>query len=378
MPLLGTGLSHNFGRGNKLFELSNHLGNVLVTVNDKKLGVSSNNNVVDYFNPQVVSAQDYYPFGMLQVGRVFNTSGYRYGFNGKEKDGEIIGEGNLYDYGFRIYNAKIAKFLSVDPLTQSYPWYTPYQFSGNKPISCIDLDGLEEKMAIYTYQKDDNGIEHTTYLEIPWQKHQQSPEHGSKGIATYYYFYDNKTKKTNFLYAYSTEVEVAEEGWFSKLFGKKHLMPQIQIFGSGRDYMGGEYDPSKPIFSFNLSTDELFSLLMLGTEGPEKYGPISEVDKFEEGTKSTNKLTEIYDKVKEIMDEKSKPETKREPVIIEEVREGKWEYYLRYKNGDFKEASYVYELPEQKIVGKDGAPDTLKKVKFKTPPAPKKDIPRKN
>src|SRR5690606_2002586 len=35
-------------------------------------------------------------------------------------------------------------FLSVDPLTKDYPFYTPYQFAGNKPISAVDLDGLEE------------------------------------------------------------------------------------------------------------------------------------------------------------------------------------------------------------------------------------------
>jgi hypothetical protein len=52
---------------------------------------------------------------------------------------------SLYDYGFRIYNPGIGKFLSVDPLTKSYPWYTPYQFAGNKPIWAVDLDGLEEK-----------------------------------------------------------------------------------------------------------------------------------------------------------------------------------------------------------------------------------------
>ncbi|MFM7431818.1 MAG: hypothetical protein ACKO1F_18270 [Flammeovirgaceae bacterium] len=38
--------------------------------------------------------------------------------------------------------------LSVDPLTKSYPWYTPYQFAGNKPIIAIDLDGLEPKYVI--------------------------------------------------------------------------------------------------------------------------------------------------------------------------------------------------------------------------------------
>jgi RHS repeat-associated protein len=75
----------------------------------------------------------------------FSNTNYRYGFNGKEKDDEGLGgSGTTYDYGFRIYNANIAKFLSVDPLTKSYPWYTPYQFAGNKPIVFIDRDGLEE------------------------------------------------------------------------------------------------------------------------------------------------------------------------------------------------------------------------------------------
>ncbi len=54
---------------------------------------------------------------------------------------------STYDYGYRIYNPAIGKFLSVDPLTADYPWYTPYQFAGNKPIWCVDLDGLEEFIA---------------------------------------------------------------------------------------------------------------------------------------------------------------------------------------------------------------------------------------
>lgn len=53
------------------------------------------------------------------------------------------GGGSTYDYGFRIYNPAIAKFLSVDPLTASYPELTPYQFASNTPIMFIDIDGLE-------------------------------------------------------------------------------------------------------------------------------------------------------------------------------------------------------------------------------------------
>ncbi|WP_299461803.1 RHS repeat-associated core domain-containing protein [uncultured Microscilla sp.] len=66
---------------------------------------------------------------------------YRYGFNGKENDQEW---GKLIqDYGFRLYNPAIGKFLSVDPLSPSYPELTPYQFASNTPVWAIDLDGLE-------------------------------------------------------------------------------------------------------------------------------------------------------------------------------------------------------------------------------------------
>jgi len=64
-----------------------------------------------------------------------------YGFNGKENDPET----GTQDYGFRIYNPNLGKFLSVDPLTMSYPWYSPYQFAGNNPILFIDMDGSEPK-----------------------------------------------------------------------------------------------------------------------------------------------------------------------------------------------------------------------------------------
>jgi RHS repeat-associated protein len=80
---------------------------------------------------------------MLIPGRTFSSSSYRYGFNGKENDNEIKGEGNQQDYGMRIYDPRVGRFLSTDPLTRSYPWYTPYQFSGNNPICFIDLDGAE-------------------------------------------------------------------------------------------------------------------------------------------------------------------------------------------------------------------------------------------
>ena len=72
---------------------------------------------------------------------------FRYGFNGKENDNEVKGEGNQQDYGMRIYNGRLGKFLSVDPLTKNYPWYSQYHFAGNSPIAKIDLDGGEPKIS---------------------------------------------------------------------------------------------------------------------------------------------------------------------------------------------------------------------------------------
>lgn len=53
-----------------------------------------------------------------------------------------------YDYGFRIYNPGIARFLSVDPLTKGYPWNSTYAFAENDVIRSIDLDGLEKCVVV--------------------------------------------------------------------------------------------------------------------------------------------------------------------------------------------------------------------------------------
>ena len=78
-------------------------------------------------------------------GRKYSVgSSYRYGFNGKENNNnDVKDEGNQQDYGMRIYDGRLGRFLSIDPLYKSYPELTPYQFATNSPIVGIDQDGLE-------------------------------------------------------------------------------------------------------------------------------------------------------------------------------------------------------------------------------------------
>lgn len=79
---------------------------------------------------------------MQMPGRKYSVgNAYRYGFNGKENDNDITEGGQ--DYGMRIYECRLGRFLSVDPLQNKYPDLTPYQFTNNSPIANVDLDGLE-------------------------------------------------------------------------------------------------------------------------------------------------------------------------------------------------------------------------------------------
>lgn len=81
---------------------------------------------------------------MLMPGRKHSAeSSYRYGFNGKENDNEVKGIGNQLDFKTRIFDNRIARFLSVDLITKSFPMLSPYQFASNSPLYGIGIDGLE-------------------------------------------------------------------------------------------------------------------------------------------------------------------------------------------------------------------------------------------
>ncbi|WP_347067844.1 RHS repeat-associated core domain-containing protein [Flavobacterium sp. WV_118_3] len=146
--------------GDKRYELSNHLGNVLVVINDKKIPefekVDTPESGLVAFNADVLSYSDYYPFGMLQEARHGSKANYRYGFQGQEMDNEIKGEGNSLNYTFRMHDPRVGRFFAVDPLSKDYPFYSPYQFSGNSPLIGVDMEGLELQVSNTTFTMKQN------------------------------------------------------------------------------------------------------------------------------------------------------------------------------------------------------------------------------
>jgi len=89
---------------------------------------------------------------------------YRYGFNGMERDDEVKGRGNSYDFGARMYDSRLGRFFAVDDSTKKYPFLSPYLFAGNKPIAAIDKNGDEE--FVITRYWDASGNNYKTTIEI--------------------------------------------------------------------------------------------------------------------------------------------------------------------------------------------------------------------
>ncbi len=87
------------------------------------------------------TCSDYSPFGVELDGRTVSLEGYRFGYQGFEKDNEFKGDGNSYTTEFRQLDPRLGRWLSVDPLNEIFPEMSPYNSVGNSPIFFVDVDG---------------------------------------------------------------------------------------------------------------------------------------------------------------------------------------------------------------------------------------------
>ena len=150
----------NLQRGAKRYELTNHLGNVLVVVSDKKIQVCSTT-VVTSYTADVVSANDYSAFHATLPGRSYtapNTNCRFGGSNGQEKDDEIFK--GVYTAQFWEYDSRLGRRWNVDPVKKS--WQSDYSCLSNTPIWKIDPNGDDDffnckgKLVEHTNTKTNN------------------------------------------------------------------------------------------------------------------------------------------------------------------------------------------------------------------------------
>ncbi len=85
------------------------------------------------------------------------SGGYRFGYQGSEKDNEFKGEGNSYTTEFRQLDPRLGRWLTIDPLFAKFPWQSSYTSFDNNPILLIDHLGTETESGPgdgYTKNKD--------------------------------------------------------------------------------------------------------------------------------------------------------------------------------------------------------------------------------
>ena len=130
-------------RGYKTYELSNHLGNVLATVSDRRVSGTCTDSIVDFYDADILTISDYYPFGMTMQGRTQYAEKYRYGVGGQEKDNEVYGEGNSYTAEFWQYDPRSGRRWNVDPLADhpNQIGMSPYGAFWGNPLVWSDPSG---------------------------------------------------------------------------------------------------------------------------------------------------------------------------------------------------------------------------------------------
>ncbi|MDX2248317.1 MAG: hypothetical protein SF052_16155 [Bacteroidia bacterium] len=167
---------HTLTRGEKRYELSNHLGNVLSTVSDRKLQLTDDGETVSGYTADVWGMNDYYAFGMLMPGRNQRRGGYRFGFNGQESDDEIYGKKNSYTAEFWHYDPRLGRRWNLDP--RPNPSISDYSVFANNPLLFIDLLGDTIRlMTLFegakSYEKD---IDHESYTASGIEEYLSTPE----------------------------------------------------------------------------------------------------------------------------------------------------------------------------------------------------------
>lgn len=80
----------------------------------------------------------YLPFGELMAEQSVADFTTPYKFNGKELDTET----GMYDFGARYYDPSIGIWMSVDPLADKMPQWSPYNYVFNSPINLTDPTGM--------------------------------------------------------------------------------------------------------------------------------------------------------------------------------------------------------------------------------------------
>ena len=72
----------------------------------------------------IMESNGYYPYGMPYADNYYSVQPYKYGSKELDRTNGL----DLYDFSARWYDMTLPRFLSLDPLCEDYPSYSPYAY----------------------------------------------------------------------------------------------------------------------------------------------------------------------------------------------------------------------------------------------------------
>ncbi|WP_394748247.1 fibronectin type III domain-containing protein [Spongiimicrobium salis] len=121
-----------------IYQYKDHLGNIRLSYSDTNgnLGISTD---------EIREENNYYPFGLKHRGYnnmpTSTNIALKYRYNGKEEQDEL--DLDWIDYGWRNYEASIGRWFNIDPHSENYFTYSPFNYVMNMPLMATDPDGRD-------------------------------------------------------------------------------------------------------------------------------------------------------------------------------------------------------------------------------------------
>jgi RHS repeat-associated protein len=246
---------------------------------------------VTHTKSSIVQANDYYPFGLtFNSYQRENSVPNHYKLSSKELQDEL--DLGWFDYGKRMYQPEIGKWISPDPLAYEYFDHSPYSFVLNNPLKYVDPKGDSVELIIGKPYTDAAGKEHP-YGHVALRVYNSAEGYDNvydfgrygrvywnqitgEGILNVYnnseaYLKEEQKIRESYSYSKGTSVEEDKEimAYFDKLIAggepytkrnsknrKSYKLDDYNIFSNncctlsgegldqvGENWMGNEYDP---------------------------------------------------------------------------------------------------------------------------------------
>jgi RHS repeat-associated protein len=113
-----------------------------VVISDRKKSIDiASDGTTDYYLSEVKSYTDFYAFGSVKPGRVYQAEQYRYSLNGQEREHEITGSPSHSSAEYWMYDSRIARRWEIDPVFKNHE--SPYATFHNNPITFQDPNGAD-------------------------------------------------------------------------------------------------------------------------------------------------------------------------------------------------------------------------------------------